>query len=414
MAQPVQELPFFDLFEYDDRDVDMESVASSDISLVGREDDVGMAAQDVFDDDDDIILNGPVRADIGDCHVEDDMPLKYEDSLNVSIISTDRGFSMETTGSVPLHQAGHLLIMSRLEKSLPIAIVSCIVKLLGPQCLREITFSQMSLSGTVKDFEDFTKALCLLQNMEQLHLIDCCFLNDTGARPLDTILSGLACDETVLPKLYHLELYAVDIDREPEGSFVGAAALTQFIRNKPKLRFLNCEDLTLQTCHIIELAKALESHQKLEVLKLWGCAVSDEGMVAIARMLKVNSSILNLELSCNEIGNKGCIAVAKALNGNRTLKELRLVRNEKIEPRGKGYEALLAMTKQNHNIEELLLQPTQEVDSDLGFYLFVNRNNLLGDENISKERLVDLLFSHKADPTFLFLFLKAMPAICWD
>lgn len=416
MFHPLHEVASSSLMEFDDisttstssSDVQMRSFASSDISL-GSDDDTAMQAfaDDITlgsDDDDD---------DSGDCFFEDEAPLMYPDSLNISILPTGSSFLIETRGSVALQMTGHLCIMSQLSTSLPVTILSSILRLMGPSCLQELTLSQLSLCGTIQEYEDFGKAVCFLENLEELRFVDCCLLNEQGARPLDTILYGISCDDKALPKLRRLQLYAVDIDREPDNPFLDSAALAHFIRNKPTLEHLDCEDLTLQTRHIVDLAKALETHQRIETLNLWGCAIANEGAKAIARLLKNNSSIQQLELSCNEIGNKGCVAIARALQSNKTLKELRLVRNEKINHGGKGYEALLEMIKWNHKIEELLLQPSGEVDSDLGFYLFVNRHRyLLEDENITKGQLVDLLFEHREDPTFLFLFLKAKPALC--
>ena len=111
-------------------------------------------------------------------------------------------------------------------------------------------------------------------------------------------------------------------------------------------------------------------------------------MVALSSMLEKNTGVQHLDLSYNEIGDIGCTAVAKSLHVNKTLKALKLVRNENFVAEGKGYEALLEMMKWNHNIEELLLQPSPEVDSDLSFYLFVNRHRyLLENDNITRPTL---------------------------
>ena len=411
-----------------DGDVDMRSLSSGDTTgtFSGDEDypaDVIMAAADFFDDDidwssdedgDDSDGGRGTNNNNGNRLFDVDVPLKYQDSLNVSILACgQQGFEVDTKGTVPIHQAGHMFIMSSLERPLPVTFISSMLRMLSPIFLRELTFSQISLRGTVQEYTDLSKALCLLENMEEFHMIDCCLLNDAGARPLDTILYGISCDDKTLPKLQHLQLYAVDIDREPAGSFLCPHALPRLIRSKPSLRYLNCEDLTLETRHIEELARALESHQSLEKLNLWGCAIGNQEAKAVARLLSHNSSIHHLELSCNEIGNEGCIALAEALHTNKSLKELRLVRNESIRHGGNGYQALLEMMRWNHTIEQLLLEPSEEVDSDLGFYLFVNRHRyLLEDDNVTKLELVDLLFSHREDPTFLFLFLKAKPALC--
>jgi len=366
---------------------------------------------------------------------DDDTNMQYEDSLSLNVVITNRGTVMvEAKGSVPLQKAGHLTIMSRLEQSLPVSFVTNILLLANPTCIKELRFSQVALLGDDREFEEFALAIRTFSNLEELHLVDCSLLNDRGARPLDTLLIALASPAVVpaptssssytteepetipievLPKLHLIELYAVDIDREPVGSFVTPSALSYLIHNKTSLTRLDCQDLTFQDEHIIEMAAALETNTTLRYLSLWGCTVGDRGMVALSSMLEKNTGVQHLDLSYNEIGDIGCTAVAKSLHVNKTLKALKLVRNEKFVAEGEGYEALLEMMKWNHNIEELLLTPSPEVDSDLGFYLFVNRHRyLLENDNITRRQLVDMLHSHRNDSTFLFHFLKAKPTLC--
>ena len=365
---------------------------------------------------------------------------QHADALSVTVVTTDAGLiTLEIGGTVPLQECGHLTIMSRLERSLPVSFVTNLLLLASPQRMIELTLSQVALSGNDREFEDFALALRYLSGLEELHLIDLCLLNDHGTRPLDTILYGISDRPNVtsdsismqkqgafLPNLHHIELYAVDIDREPVGDFLSPAALAHLVRNKASLVKLSLEDLTFADEHVVALAQALEDTSttmtstcsstptsNLKYLKLWGCAVLDQGAVALGHMLEKNTSIEMLDLSYNEIGNVGCVSMANSLHANKSLKALRLVRNESIVQGGEGYEALLEMTKWNHNMVELLLQPSEEVDSDLGFLLFVNRHRgVLDNDNISKHELVDMMHSHQNDTTFLYHFLKAKPALC--
>ena len=408
---------------YEDDDILMSSAVEVEVP--------SLASSDLLDSDDEIDIDDMGSSICSDESVydadndndngidmagsdSDDTAMEHADSLSVTVVMTNTGsITMEIGGSVPLQKAGHLTIMSRLERSLPVTFVTSMLLLANPLFLKELTLSQVALSGNDREFEAFTMAIRFLCDLEELHLIDCCLLNDNGTRPLDTILYGISSSQDVLPKLHHLELYAVDIDREPVGSFLGPAALAHLVRNKTSLIKLSLEDLTLDDDHIVELAQALEINKTLKYLKLWGCAVLDRGVTALAHMMEKNTAVEQLDLSYNEIGNVGCVSLAKSLHVTKTLKALKLVRNESILAGGKGYEALLEMMKWNHNIEELLLQPSQETDSDLGFYLFVNRHRyLLENDNISKSQLVDMMHSHRSDTTFLFHFLKAKPALC--
>lgn len=391
----------FDLDDDDDDDRDYNDDMSS---FTSDNDDDGSVGDD--DDDDDDAAN--------DSGNDTDQPMEHADSLSVTVVTSLTGqITMELGSAVPFQKSGHLTITSRLDRSLPVTLITSMLLLANPHCLKELTISQVALSGNDREFQDFALSIRYLCNLEELHLVDCCLLNDNGARPLDTIIYGISSCKEALPKLHHIELYAVDIDREPVGSFLSPAALAYLVQNKPSLIKLSLEDLTFEDEHVIELAQALTTNTTLKYLKLWGCAVLDGGASALARMLETNASIEQVDLSYNEIGNVGCVALASSLHVNKTLKTLKLVRNKSILLGSKGYEALLEMMKWNHNIEELVLQPSQEVNSDLKFYLFVNRHRyLLENENISKGQLVDMLHTHRSDATFLFHFLKAKPALC--
>ena len=371
----------------------------------------------------------------GATNSDNDTPMEHADALSVTVVTTNTGdITLEIGGTVPLQECGHLTIMSRLERSLPVSFVTNLLLLANSQCMKELTLSQVALSGNDSEFEEFALALRCLSGLEELHLIDLCLLNDSGTRPLDTILYAISDPPKAessskqqgafFPKLHHIEMYAVDIDREPVGSFLGPAALAHLVRNKASLVKLSLEDLTLADDHVVALAQALEDSaamalssstttSNLKILKLWGCAVLDRGAVALGHMLEKNTSIELLDLSYNEISNIGCVSMAHSLHANKTLRALKMVQNESIVQGSKGYEALLEMTKWNHNVVELLLQPSQVVDSDLGFYLFVNRHRcVLDNDNISKHQLVDMMHSHQSDTTFLYHFLKAKPALC--
>lgn len=417
--------------------LDVNSFASSDISLASEGYYDGMSAsyweEDPFDDkstlsseEEDFLdmefeshneastgLQSNGKLEEYEDSDEESERLEFEDSLNLTMMTTNRGTIMiEAKGAVTLQKCGHLEMFSRLQKSLPVPFVTNLLVLTNPLCLKQLKFCQISFSGSILEFEEFAKTLCCMQSLEQLHFVDCCLLNTSGSRPLDTILHGIST-HGALPKLRHLELYAVDIDLEPVGSSLSAAALGHLVRNKPSLTEISFEDLTLGDEHVIEMARAVENHKKLKKLKLWGCAVGDRGMVAMARMLERNNCVEELEFSYNDIGEVGCIAVAKALvHQNNKLKDLRLVKNDRIVKGGKGYLALLEMVELNHTIETLLLQPPPQSDADLAFYLFVNRRRyLLEDENTTKSELLDVLCSRQREPTFLFHFLKAKPAL---
>lgn len=418
----------------EEENLDVNSIASSDISIESGYDEMSASygEEDPFDDnstlaseEEDVLdvefenhtetyakLQAQGKLEEHEESDEESECLEFEDSLNLTMMTTDSGTIMiEAKGSVTIQRCGHLEVFSRLQKSLPVPFVTNLLMLTNPLCLKQLKFCQISFSGSIQVFEEFAQTLRGIQSLEKLHFVDCCLVNTSGSRPLDTILHGISVTGA-LPKLRHLELYAVDIDLEPMGSSLSAGALGQLVRNKPSLTEISFEDLTLGDEHVIELAGAMENHKKLTKLKLWGCAVADRGMVGMARMLERNDCIEELEFSYNDIGEVGCIAVAKALHQNCTLKDLRLVKNDRIVYGGKGYLALLEMVELNHTIETLLLKPPPQSDANLAFFLFVNKHRyLLEEENTTKSQLLDVLCSHQGEPTFLFHFLKATPAL---
>lgn len=346
---------------------------------------------------------------------EEDNNHNMANSLNLALIATAVGtVRVEVEGTTPLQSAANLTIQSSLSRALPVQYATYVLETSSPQHVKSLTLSQMALRGSDHDFQKLTAALRALKRLEGLHLVDCYLVddNDTDTRPLDTLLRGIS-EPGALPNLRHLELYAVDIDLEPAGSFLSVGTLAHLVQHKQSLTKLSLEDLTLDNGHTIHLARALAFNKNLTHLKLWGCAVEDAGVKGLASMLITNSTLQELDLSYNDVTDAGYTALANALQVNKTLQVLKLVRCGDIT--SEGYEAILELFQWNHNLKELLLHPAPQHDSNLGFYLFVNQHRyLVENENITKRQLVDLLYSHRHDPTFLFLFLKAKPSLCGD
>lgn len=382
-------------------DYEMSSCAS-DISLAdsaAMSVDSGYASssEDLYDND-----------SVGSLRRDQDMDL--EERLSLTFLATSEGtFKMGVEGSTPLRRAEHLTIQSSLDNALPVDFVSHAIQSASPQHVQSLTLSQIALDGSENDFRKLTAAIQSLKRLESLHLIDCYFPHNARP-PLDGLLYGLAT-KGVLPSLRHVELNAVDIDAESAASFLDDAVLAYLVLYKPSLTRLSLEDMNLSKAHITHLAKALSFNKNLQHLKLWGCAVEDPGAVALASMLVTNTTLRWLDISYNDLTDVGYNALANALHVNKTLKGLELVKCGDISH--KGYKAILEVFQWNHNIEQLHLQPSPSEDSNLAFHLFVNQHRyLVENENISKRHLVDLLASRQQDPTFLFLFLKAMPSLC--
>jgi Ran GTPase-activating protein (RanGAP) involved in mRNA processing and transport len=391
-------------------DYDMSSCAS-DISLPDTatmsDDDCGYDSSREEDEDDD---NMSTTSSSGD----EEEATQRADSMTLTLISTAHGtVKVVVEGTTPLHSVANLTIESSLVKAIPAQYVSFVLETSNQRRIKTLRLSQVALMGTDYDFQKLTATIRSLTNLESLHLVDCYLLdNDSTSRPLEQLLYGIS-EPGALPLLRHLELYAVDIEIEQAGSFLSVGALAHLVQHKPSLTRLSLEDLTLENEHVMHLARALAFNKNLTHLKLWGCAVEDVGVTALAAMLVTNTALQQMDLSYNEVTDVGYTALARSLQVNKTLQVLKLVRCGDITP--EGYKAILELFQWNHNIKELLLHPAPQHDSNLGFYLFVNQHRyLVENENMTKSQLVDLLFAHRNDPTFLFLFLKAKPSLCGD
>ena len=74
----------------------------------------------------------------------------------------------------------------------------------------------------------------------------------------------------------------------------------------------------------IRLAEALEKNSNVQILRLNGSWVGDEGAKALAKALKQNHSLQTLDLSNTNVGVAGVQALAEALKTNQGLQNLNL------------------------------------------------------------------------------------------
>lgn len=72
---------------------------------------------------------------------------------------------------------------------------------------------------------------------------------------------------------------------------------------------------------------ALAAGQSLVTLKANGCALGDDGVVAICKGLSSNKTLLTLELGSNSCGDRAAAALGRALKVNGTLEGLSLWKN---------------------------------------------------------------------------------------
>ncbi|MCI4395273.1 hypothetical protein PGIGA_G00178430 [Pangasianodon gigas] len=187
-------------------------------------------------------------------------------------------------------------------------------------------------------------------------------LGDSGVKCLSGVLENPHC------KLEILWLRGCGVSDE------GCAALTSALRSNPShLRELNlCQNKLGESCGTCLYALLENPHCKLEILRLRGCGVSDEGCAALASALRSNPSHLReLNLCQNKLGescgtcfyallenpdckleilrlrgcgvsDEGCAALTSALRSNPShLRELNLCQNKLGESCGTCLYALL-------------------------------------------------------------------------
>ncbi|XP_073719496.1 protein NLRC3-like [Misgurnus anguillicaudatus] len=175
-----------------------------------------------------------------------------------------------------------------------VKLISDVLK--NPQCKLEILELERC---NITDEGCFALTSALRSNPSHLRLLNMTNnnnLGDSGVKLISDVLKNSDC------KLNILELSDCNITAE------GCAALTSDLRSNPShLTHLNLTKNQLRDSGVKLISAVLENPDcKLEILELRLCNITDEGCVALSSALSSNPSHLrHLNLSNNNLGNGG-------------------------------------------------------------------------------------------------------------
>ena len=105
-------------------------------------------------------------------------------------------------------------------------------------------------------------------------------------------------------------------------SNIGAATVSEFLKNNIYLLELNLSKNNIGPNGIIAIAKAIQVNTLLQKFNISECQVADDEAAAIGDSLKCNHSLQELNLSQNNITSDGAKKIAEAIQVNKTLQKL--------------------------------------------------------------------------------------------
>ncbi|KTG32380.1 hypothetical protein cypCar_00048039, partial [Cyprinus carpio] len=229
---------------------------------------------------------------------------------------TEKGFAALTSvfisnpsKLIELDLSGNKLGNSGIEKI-------CIL-LKNPQCsLKKLKLSDCSI--TEEGYKTLTSSLKSNSNLIELDLTG----NDPGKSGVQGLIDLLWGGYQKLKTLRLLKSPAAQETCEYLTKVLGKSPLllTELDLSDDKLGDLDGEKLS---------ALLMDSHSKVEKMKLSNCSITEEGYKALASALKSNSSLIELDLTGNDPGPSGvkelCDSQKGRLFSSKTLKTLRFL-----------------------------------------------------------------------------------------
>lgn len=342
------------------------------------------------------------------CHAErpQQESIAMRPPTSISTAPESRNLLLQVLGA-PVHELGHLSVVSRLGWSLPLPAITKVIR--KAHLLTSLSFFSLGFQGNKRDFDAFCRALRNHPSLVDIHLVDCC-LEDQSI-PLDALLSALAD----IPTLETVEIHAFDLDRETTIELISPVSLGELCESR-SITSMDFQDLDFKKDHIQAMVKSLKTNDTLQELTMWDCNISDTSGQVLADMLQVNTCLQKVNLPFNDLRDASFQALARALCHNQTLQSLSLCGNTHLvsEKRGEGsgYNAVVKVLRDsNHSIEEIMMLESP-VDPSVTLSLAINKNRAVLEIDTDKPSLVDCISKNDDHHSFVYHILRTNPELC--